>query len=131
MYCGVDIIEVSRIEKSIERIGNKFLNEIYTDSEIEYCNSKNVMKFEHYAARFAAKEAVFKAMSKLLNNKFDLTWKDIEVLNDKNGRPYINLNMDKLNEEIRDKIEIDISISHIKEYAIANCIVIIENKDCC
>ncbi len=117
--CGVDIIEVERIKKAIENKGNKFLNEVYTKKEIEYCESKNVMKFEHYAARFAGKEAVFKAISGLLNNKYDLVWLDIEILNDKQGRPYVVLNKQK----VHANVEIDISLSHIKEYAIANCIV--------
>ncbi|MCI8361751.1 MAG: holo-ACP synthase [Clostridia bacterium] len=116
--CGTDIIEVNRIKKAIETKKGKFLNEIYTKNEIEYCESKNVNKFEHYAARFAAKEAIFKAISPLLNNKYDITWLDIEILNDKQGRPYANLNKEKIDK----KIQIDISISHIKEYAIANCV---------
>ena len=60
---GVDIIEVSRIQKSIESLGDKFLNKVYTKKEINYCESTNKMKYQHYAARFAAKEAVFKAIS--------------------------------------------------------------------
>lgn len=117
--CGTDIIEVERIKKAVEKLGDKFLNEIYTKNEIEYCESKNINKFEHYAARFAAKEAIFKAISPLLNNKYDLTWLDMEILNNEQGRPYANLNKEKIDQ----KIQIDISISHIKEYAIANCIV--------
>jgi len=119
--CGIDIIEVNRIKKAIESLGDKFLNEVYTEKEIEYCQSKNVMKYEHFAARFAAKEAVFKAVSKFLENKYDLKWKDMEILNDNNGRPYVILTEGI----IKEKIEIDISMSHIKEYAIANCVIIL------
>lgn len=112
---GTDIIEVERIKESIESLGEKFLNRVYTKNEIEYCEKTNSMKFQHYAARFAAKEAVFKAISKLLNNKFDISWKDIEIINDENGRPYVELYcIDK--QKIAD---IDISLSHIKDYAIA------------
>ncbi len=117
--CGTDIIEVERIQKAIENKGNKFLNEVYTEKEIEYCERKSIMKFEHYAVRFAGKEAVFKALSGLLDNKYDLTWLDIEILNDKQGRPHVVLNKQK----VHANVEIDISLSHIKEYAIANCIV--------
>ena len=92
---------------------------MYTKNEIQYCKSKNIKKFEHYAARFAAKEAIFKAISPLLHNKYDLTWLDMEILNNEEGRPYVILNKEKINE----KVEIDISLSHIKDYAIANCIV--------
>ena len=117
--CGTDIIEVDRIKKVIENLGNKFLNEIYTQKEIEYCESKNVTKYEHYAARFAAKEAIFKAASKFLKNKYDLKWQDMEIINDSNGRPYVNL----VQGIIKENIEIDISLSHIKDYAIANCVI--------
>lgn len=116
--CGTDIIEVSRIKESIEKLGEKFLNKIYTKKEIEYCLSKNNMKYQHFAARFAAKEAIFKAISSLLKNKYEITWKDVEVLNDENGRPYVHFLNNNYNIE-----QIDISISHLKEYAIATCIV--------
>ncbi len=117
--CGTDIIEVERIKKAIEKLGDKFLNEVYTKNEIEYCESKNIKKYEHYAARFAAKEAIFKAISPTLNNKYDLTWLDMEIFNNEQGRPYVTLNKEKINMTV----EIDISLSHIKDYAIANCIV--------
>ena len=111
--CGTDIIEVSRIKESIEKVGDKFLNKIYTQKEIEYCLSKNNMKYQHFAARFAAKEAIFKAISSLIKNKYEITWKD-----DENGRPYVHFLNNNYNIE-----QIDISISHLKEYAIATCIV--------
>ena len=120
IYTGTDIIEIERVKNSIESIGKKFIEEIYTQKEIEYCESKKNAKYQHYAARFAAKEAIFKAVSKLLNNKFDISWKNAEIVNDKNGRPYINF----LNTKIIEKIEdIDISISHCKEYAVATVVV--------
>ena len=56
-YCGTDIIEISRIKKSIEKTGDRFLNIIFTPAEIEYCESKRLAKYNHYAGRFAAKEA--------------------------------------------------------------------------
>ena len=117
---GTDIIEIERVRNSIESLGKKFIEEIYTQKEIEYCESKKNAKYQHYAARFAAKEAIFKAVSKLLNNKFDISWKNAEIVNDENGRPYIN----SLNTKIIEKIEdIDISISHCKEYAVATVVV--------
>ena len=120
IYTGTDIIEIERVKNSIENIGKKFIEEIYTPKEIEYCESKKNAKYQHYAARFAAKEAIFKAVSKLLNNKFDISWKNAEIVNDENGRPYINF----LNTKIMEKIEdIDISISHCKEYAVATVVV--------
>ena len=73
---GTDIIEVSRIEKLIKDKGDKFLNRIYTKKEIDYCESKGPNKYQHYAGRFAAKEAVFK----ILSTK-QLKFKNIEILN--------------------------------------------------
>ena len=118
---GNDIIEVERIKESIENLGDKFLNRVFTEKEIEYCEKKGIMKYQHYAARFAAKEAVFKAISKLLKNKFEIGWKDIEILNDNNGRPYANI----LNANLK-TVDIDISISHIKDYAISTAIIVID-----
>lgn len=118
---GTDIIEINRIKESIETLGDSFKNKIYTEKEIEYCESKKKAKYQHYAARFAAKEAVFKAVSELLADKYEISWKDAEVLNDANGKPRITIFNSKLNEKIEN---IDISISHCKEYAISNVIII-------
>lgn len=118
--CGTDIIEIKRIKESIETIGEKFLQRVFTPEEREYCESKKQQKYQHYAARFAAKEAAFKAVSESLNDKYALSWQDVEVTNDNNGRPKIHINKVDL-----DKIEnIDLSISHCKEYACANVVVL-------
>ena len=116
---GVDIIEIDRIKQSIEETDGKFCDRVYTQREIDYCESKKAQKYQHYAARFAAKEAVLKAISQLLESKFDIEWKEIEVLNDEQGRPYVNL----LKKDISID-EIDISISHCKTYAVASVVVI-------
>lgn len=120
IFCGIDIIEVERIQESIESLGDTFLNKVYTKKEIEYCESKKAQKYQSYAARFAAKEAVFKALSKEVNGRYDITWKNIEVLNEETGRPKINLI------EVDKKISsIDVSLSHIKETAIASVVIVI------
>lgn len=117
--CGIDIIEVDRIKADIESIGEKFLKRVFTDNEIKYCESKKVQKYQHYAGRFAAKEATFKAISKCINDKYSVSWKDFEVINDEQGRPKLNLKNINLN-----MVEnIDISISHCKKYATANVVV--------
>ncbi len=127
---GTDIIEVERIKESIEKYKEKFLKRVYTDKEIEYCEGRQIQKYQSYAGRFAAKEAIFKAISAFINNKFELEWKDIEVLNDKDGRPVVNLS-NTLKESIINncnnskEYQIDISISHIKEFAMANAIICI------
>jgi holo-[acyl-carrier protein] synthase len=118
--CGIDIIEISRIKESIESLGQRFLNKIYTDKEIEYCESKGRAKYEHYAARFAVKEAVFKAVSEEVKDKYSISWKDIETLNDENGRPRTEI-LFLSNKRLEN---IDVSISHCKEYAVANVVVL-------
>ena len=112
---GTDIIEIERIKKSIESTNGRFIKEIYTEKEIEYCESKKRQKYQHYAARFSAKEAVFKALSVILEDKYSISWLDVEIINDENGRPYINFT----NKTFDKLISIDISLSHCKEYAIA------------
>lgn len=116
--CGTDIIEIERIQHSIEEIGDKFKERVYTKKEIEYCESKKNQKYQHYAARFAAKEAVFKAISHELENKYQIEWKNIEIINDKNGRPEVNF----VNIHINELEQIDLSISHCRKYAVANVV---------
>ena len=120
--CGIDIIEIDRIKDSIEKLGNPFLERVFTEKEIDYCESKNKQKYQHYAARFAAKEAVFKALSENIKDRFSVSWKDFEVVNDEQGRPKLNVynvNLDNIE-------DIDISISHCKNYAVANVTVLIK-----
>lgn len=119
--CGTDIIEIERIKESIESLGEKFLDKVYTQQEINYCESKKNQKYQHYAARFAAKEAAFKAVSKKLESKYEISWTDFEVINDEQGRPRL-----KLRKIFDDIIDIDISISHCKSYAVANVVIIWE-----
>lgn len=120
--CGTDIIEIDRVKDSIEKLGNPFLERVFTKKEIDYCESKNKQKYQHYAARFAAKEAVFKALSENIKDKFSVSWKDFEVVNDEQDRPKLNVynvNLDNIE-------DIDISISHCKNYAVANVTVLIK-----
>lgn len=114
--CGTDIIEIGRIKDSIEKHGERFLNTIYTLNEIEYCESRKLQKYQHYAARFAAKEAIYKAIS----DKMDIPerWTGFEILRQESGRPYV-----KIEPQIKEIENIDISLSHCKEYAIANVVV--------
>ena len=118
---GTDIVEIKRIKKDIELNGDKFLKRLFTDKEIEYCESKKVQKFQSYAARFAAKEATYKALSDYID--FPYTWKDFEVVNEENGKPII-----KLNFKIDQLENLEISLSHCKEYAIANAVAIYKER---
>ena len=118
--CGTDIIEIERVKESIENVGTKFIERVYTEKEIEYCESRKKQKYQHYAGRFAAKEAAFKAISKILDDKYSVCWKDFETINDGQGRPSIilhNINTEKIE-------SIDVSISHCKEYAVANVVIL-------
>lgn len=122
ILCGTDIIEIERIKKSIERSGSNFLNLIYTPKEIEYCESTRNAKYCHYAGRFASKEAIFKTVSALLPDKFGISWKDVQIVNDENGNPKIEF----LKVQFEQIKSIDISISHCKEYAVATVTILID-----
>lgn len=118
MRCGTDIIEISRIKESIEKYGVTFVNRIYSPYEIEYCEKKGQVKYQHYAVRFASKEAVAKMFGTGFDGSFE--WKDIEVLNDDSGKPQIKLYNGAKRIFEKEKLEkIDISLSHCKEYAVA------------
>ena len=125
---GIDIIEVERIKESIEELGENFINRNYTEKEIEYCNKSGSIKYQHFAARFACKEAVFKAISQFISGREEALWKDIEVINIDGGKPVINV--DKLKKNFKKNVNnveiknIDISISHIKEYAVASVVAV-------
>jgi len=122
ILCGTDIIEIERIKKSIEHSGDRFTDLIYTTAEKEYCESKRGAKYYHYAGRFAAKEAIFKAVSVLLKDKFEISWHNAEVINDENGNPQVKF----LNFKFDNIKNIDISISHCKEYAVATVVILVE-----
>ncbi len=124
---GVDIIEVRRIKNAIDKYGRSFLDRIFTDRELKYSRRYNSC-YQHLAGRFAVKEAVFKALG---NAK--LAFKDVEVLNDPQGKPYCSLlndNQDELRScaQGEGKFNVYISISHIKNYAVASAIITQENS---
>ena len=129
---GIDIIEVGRIKDAIEEMEDKFLNKIYTEQEIEYCNNSKLMKYQHFAARFAVKEAVFKTISDYDNLDKEDLWKSIEVINKESGKPVINV--EKLKKKMgktADNLElkdVEISISHIQEYAVASAVAVFEER---
>ncbi|WP_371398277.1 holo-ACP synthase [Fretibacter rubidus] len=85
---GTDLCDIRRIEKNIERHGARFIDRVFTTGEQAYCEPKSG-KASYYAKRFAAKEAVAKALAGPRTGH--LTWKDVEVANDPSGRPTIRL----------------------------------------
>jgi holo-[acyl-carrier protein] synthase len=116
---GIDIIEISRIKKSIEKYSDHFLDKIFTPNEIEYCLSK-ANKYQHFAARFSLKEAVAKALSTGWNNEF--SWHNIEVFNEPTGMPYVKLT-GKLESFLADGKEVKVSMSHSQDYVTAVAII--------
>jgi holo-[acyl-carrier protein] synthase len=88
---GVDMVEVERIQKALEdsRIGKRFRERVFTANEIQYCEKKRRGRYESYAGRFAAKEAVMKALGRGWGSK--VSWLDIEVARARSGKPEIVL----------------------------------------
>lgn len=127
IYCGTDIIEVARIKKAVIS-DDRFKTTIFTQSEINYAEKyKGDVKYQHYAGRFAAKEAIFKALSKILcENNLKLTFDKIEIINDTSmySRPYVNIKDKNILKYMKENhVQIDISIAHIAKIATATSIV--------
>ncbi len=118
MRVGIDVIEVDRVKAAIERHGERFLRRIFTEAEIEYCTRRK-KPYHSFAGRFAAKEAVLKAIGTGLSS--GIRWKDVEIRNDERGRPYVILHGRA--EEVVGNRKIDISISHSDTCAAAVCII--------
>ncbi|MFA5500405.1 MAG: holo-ACP synthase [Candidatus Omnitrophota bacterium] len=119
---GIDIVEVFRIRDAINKWGMNFLTKVFTDREIKYSTSKRFAP-QHFAARFAAKEAVIKAFG--VAKQFPLNWTHIEVFNDNEGKPIISFSGDALKLKKQKKVdEVVVSMSHSKNYAVANVILL-------
>lgn len=122
---GTDICDISRIEKSIDKFGQRFLDKTFTASEQSYCESKSA-KASYYAKRFAAKEAVAKALA--TSSSGALSWLDVEVKNDPSGRPNAILHrgaIDRLNAKTPagHKALVHLSLSDDFPYAIAYAMI--------
>lgn len=118
---GIDLVRISRLEEVVNRRGKRFLERVFTPQEIEYCSSK-ALKIQHYAVRFAAKEAVFKAFGTGWSQ--GVTWHDVEVFSDEEGRPQVRLSgkCQQLARELQVK-QILVSLSHDGDYAIAQALI--------
>ncbi len=118
---GVDLADVARIRRSIERYGERFLTRVYTPAERAYVEQKK-NRFERYAARFAAKEAAMKAIG--TGWKHGVTWRDFEVANLPSGKPTLRLS-GKAAEFARrlDAKRVTLSLSHTETLAIAQVIL--------
>lgn len=120
---GIDIVKNERIKKLVER-SPKALGDIFSKKEIDHCMKKKFYE-QSLGARFAVKEAVLKATD---SHIFEFKLSDIETINSKTGKPHINIYSDKLNLKIKNKLNkdnytINVSMSHEKEYSIANVII--------
>ncbi len=111
---GTDIIEISRIEKVIDRYGQKFLDRIFTQHEQNYC-LKHKMSSRHFAGRFAAKESIAKALGTGIGK--EIHWTEIEIVNDASGKPEVRLSPRAASHFGNPQCYL--SISHCKEYASA------------
>lgn len=108
---GIDIIEISRIQKAVERWGDDFLKHILNEEEIDY-SRRQKNPYQHYAVRFAAKEAVFKAVGDP-----KMTWRNLTITHDPQGKPVCRYDAGGFTNKIL------ISLSHSKDYAVASAIV--------
>ena len=114
---GVDIIETERIERSLQRFGERFLHRVFTDGEIAYCQS---MKYHarHFAARFAAKGAVAKAFGTGIGKA--MGWRDIDIHKKRSGEPFVVLGGSAKSLADERKIRaLWISLSHTNHHAVA------------
>jgi holo-[acyl-carrier protein] synthase len=115
---GVDVVDVKRMKMALETWGPALIKKMFTDSEIAYCNSKK-KPHEHFAARFAAKEAVSKAMETGLTGKF--RWRDVEVINDTSGAPKIILHEYVASQLAQCRVHL--SLSHTENTVVAFSII--------
>jgi holo-[acyl-carrier protein] synthase len=116
---GVDVVDVQRLTHVIAEQGAYFIGKVFTDTEIAYCQSKK-KPHEHFAARFAAKEAVAKAMKTGWSGSF--RWKDVEVVNEPSGAPKLILYREVA--EALAKSHLHLSMSHTENTVVA--LVVIE-----
>ncbi len=118
---GIDIIEIERIKKSVDQFGENFLDKIFTPVEIEYSINKP-NKYQHLAARFAAKEAIYKALSNDTSQVY--SWQDVEIYNELNGLPKVKF-YGALKDYLNSGKEIKISMSHSENYVA--CVAILSS----
>ena len=119
---GIDIVEIKRLERVSKKWGKPFLNRVFTKNELAYAKSKR-FPAQHLAARFAAKEAIFKALGEVETNF--VGWKNIEILNDNYGKPVVYWHGDA--ERARKKRKLKgavVSLSHTENYAVASAMLI-------
>ncbi|HEY1121627.1 MAG TPA: holo-ACP synthase [Haloferula sp.] len=119
---GIDVVEVERIESSMAEFGERFATKIFTASERAYCESQRRPAI-HYAARFAAKEAVAKAFGTGIGK--DLGWLDMEIVRKDSGEPELVLSgVGQAYAKEKGIAEVKISLTHAHHYAAANAVAL-------
>jgi holo-[acyl-carrier protein] synthase len=118
---GVDVVDVQRMKEVLEKQGKVFLDKVFSDMEVTYCKTHK-RPYIHFGARFAAKEAVAKAMRTGWSGAFH--WRDIEVVNDQSGAPHILLSRDVA--KALDQCTVHLSLSHTENTIVA--FVVLESK---
>ena len=115
---GVDLVEVPRFQKSMKRWGSRFLGRIFTPKELAYARSHRASSQQHLAARFAAKEAVVKALG--APKGLGLEWKDLEILNEPSGQPkaFFHGSMRRWA-----NCRVHLSLTHTQRYAVATAFI--------
>ncbi len=108
---GIDVIEIGRIRSAVDSWGERFLERVFNPGEIAYAQS-HVVPYPHYAGRFAAKEAVYKALGRK-----DVNWKDMTIINETSGKPVCCV------KGLPEGYVVHLSISHSKFYAVASALV--------
>ena len=121
---GVDVIECPRVLRLLEDHGDRFLERVFTNHELDYCR-KHKESTERLAGRFAAKEAVLKALGTGMRGR--MKWTDVEIANDDLGKPEIALSGESATVAQRMGVcQVLVSISHTREHAVASAIAIEE-----
>ena len=118
---GVDVVDVDRMKDVLEKQGKVFLDKVFSDMEVTYCKTRK-KPYIHFGARFAAKEAVAKAMRTGWSGAFH--WRDIEVVNDQSGAPHILLSRDVA--KALEQCSVHLSLSHTDNTIVA--FVVLESK---
>lgn len=123
---GIDIVEVDRVAKVIDRHGDRFLNRVFTAREISYCRSRH-RRNEHFAARWAAKEAALKALR--LAFEGTVSWRDMEVVSGEMGEPCLRLRGAAAHLAKKQGIaRLHLTMSHVSSLAVA-CVVAEDDEE--
>ena len=120
---GIDTVEIPRVQRVLDRHGERFLKRVYTPTEVAFCRGR----VAELAARFAAKEAVMKALGTGVRG---IAWREIEVLPDRRGKPLVYLyGGAKARAEEMGLQGLDISLSHERQYAIASVVAVRDDEE--